>query len=108
VEPYLPGVRAYIEEGGALAMIGGDLSFASGLYGESALRDVLPIELAGIPAEGPGLYTTDVFRPRLTSEGRTHPVTTFELEDPGARWAEPARDLRRLGYVSPATSTGCS
>jgi hypothetical protein len=28
VEPYLPGVRDYIQSGGALAMIGGDLSFA--------------------------------------------------------------------------------
>jgi hypothetical protein len=32
-------------------MIGGDLSFASGSYGESALHDVLPVEPAGIPAE---------------------------------------------------------
>jgi hypothetical protein len=45
VEPFLPGVRDYVEGGGALAMIGGDLSFASGGYGATALRDVLPVEL---------------------------------------------------------------
>ena len=78
VEPYLPGVRAYIEGGGALAMFGGDLSFASGLYGQSELRDVLPVDLAGIPADGPGSFTTDTFRPRLTSEGRSHPVTALD------------------------------
>src|SRR4029078_10613939 len=30
VEPFLANLRDYVEEGGALAMIGGDLSFASG------------------------------------------------------------------------------
>jgi len=73
VEPYLPGVREYIQSGGALAMIGGDLSFASGQYGESALRDVLPVDVAGIPAEGPRAFSTDSFKPRLTAAGRNHP-----------------------------------
>ena len=49
VEPFLPGVRDYVEGGGALAMIGGDLSFASGGYGSTALRDVLPVELPVTP-----------------------------------------------------------
>lgn len=89
VEPYLPGVRAYIEGGGALAMVGGDLSFASGLYGDSALADVLPVELTGIPADGPGAYTTDMFKPRLTAEGRTHPASALSLDGRTneARWA---------------------
>ncbi len=89
VEPYLPGVREYVEAGGALAMIGGDLSFASGQYGDSALRDVLPVELTGIPSEGPRSFTTDTFRPRLTPEGRSHPVTALSLESKAneTRWA---------------------
>jgi len=89
VEPYLPGVRSYIEAGGALAMVGGDLSFASGLYGESALHDVLPVELSGIPHEGPASLNTDAFRPRLTPEGRTHPVTALSLDEKNneSRWA---------------------
>jgi uncharacterized membrane protein len=89
VEPYLPGVRAYIEAGGALAMVGGDLSFASGLYGGSDLQAVLPVDLSGIPPEGPGAFTTDSFRPRLTGEGRTHPVTALSLDARAneARWA---------------------
>ncbi|MBN2573497.1 MAG: hypothetical protein JXP73_02940 [Deltaproteobacteria bacterium] len=89
VGPYLPGVRAYIEGGGALAMVGGDLSFASGLYGESELQAVLPVALASIPREGPGAWTGDSYRPRLTAAGRTHPVTALDLEAKAnaARWA---------------------
>jgi uncharacterized membrane protein len=105
VEPYLPGVRAYIEAGGALAMIGGDLSFASGLYGESALRDVLPVDLSGIPREGPSAFTTDAFRPRLTSEGRTHPVTSLSLDERTneVRWASlpPLVGINRVAGLRP-------
>ena len=84
VEPFLPGVRDYVEGGGALAMIGGDLSFASGGYGATALRDVLPVEL---PMTAPAMagaadptITSDTFRPKLTAEGRTHPVTSLLLD----------------------------
>ncbi len=89
VEPYLPGVRDYVQSGGALAMIGGDLSFASGQYGESALRDVLPVDVAGIPSEGPRAFSTDSFKPRLTAAGRNHPVTSLSLDPKAneARWA---------------------
>ncbi len=65
VEPFLPGVRDYVEEGGAIAMIGGDLSFASGGYGLTALRDVLPVELPPVPpaldGENDSSLTTDAF-----------------------------------------------
>jgi uncharacterized membrane protein len=105
VEPYLPGVRAYIEAGGALAMVGGDLSFASGLYGESQLQSVLPVNLAGIPHEGPGAWTTDTFRPRLTAEGRTHPVTSLNLDEKAnrTRWAAlpPLVGINRVAGLRP-------
>ena len=58
VEPFLPGLRDYVQAGGALAMVGGDLSFASGGYAQTALRDVLPVELEGIPPRASGPYTT--------------------------------------------------
>lgn len=105
VEPYLPGVRDYIEGGGALAMIGGDLSFASGGYGESSLHDVLPVELAGVPRDGPGALSTDTFKPRLTSEGRTHPVTSLSLDEHTneSRWAElpPLWGINRVAGLRP-------
>lgn len=105
VAPYLPGVRAYVESGGALAMIGGDLSFASGDYGSSELRTVLPVDLAGIPAEGAAAFTTESFRPRLTLEGRTHPVTSLSLDERTneARWtALPAlQGINRVARLRP-------
>ncbi len=63
VEPYLPGLRDYVQSGGALAMVGGDLSFASGGYAQTALREVLPVELEGIPIQGDRAVTRDAFRP---------------------------------------------
>ena len=105
VEPYLPGVRAYIEGGGALAMVGGDLSFASGLYGDSALHDALPVELGGIPQDGPASYTTDSFRPRLTAEGRSHPATALSLDGRinESRWAAlpPLVGINRVAGLRP-------
>jgi hypothetical protein len=34
------------------------VSFASGLYGDSALAHVLPVDLGGIPRDGAGAFTT--------------------------------------------------
>jgi uncharacterized membrane protein len=108
VEPYLPGVRDYIQSGGALAMIGGDLSFASGQYGESALRDVLPVDLAGIPVDGPRAFSTDNFKPRLTAAGRNHPVTSLSLDPKAneARWAAlpPLQGINRVARLQPGAT----
>lgn len=108
VEPYLPGVRRYIEEGGALAMIGGDLSFASGLYGSSALADVLPVDLSGIPPDGSGSMTTDQFKPRLTKAGQDHPVTVLSLEEKEnrERWAAlpPLIGINRVASLMPGAN----
>jgi len=108
VEPYLPGVRDYIQSGGALAMIGGDLSFASGQYGESALRDVLPVDLAGIPADGPRAFSTDNFKPRLTAAGRNHPVTSLSLDPKAneARWAAlpSLQGINRVARLQPGAT----
>ncbi|HTA19266.1 MAG TPA: glutamine amidotransferase [Polyangia bacterium] len=84
VEPFLPGVRDYVESGGAIAMVGGDLSFGSGGYGLTPLADVLPVELPPTPPALTGApdptVTTDAFKPRLTPEGLTHPVTSLLLD----------------------------
>ena len=94
VEPFLPNVRDYVEGGGAIAMVGGDLSFTSGGYGATALRDVLPVELPPTPPALTGVgdadLTSDAFRPKLTAEGRTHPVTSLVLDprDNEQHWAK--------------------
>jgi uncharacterized membrane protein len=104
VEPFLPNVRDYVEEGGAIAMVGGDLSFTSGGYGLTALRDVLPVELPPVAptleGENDPTLTTDSFRPRLTPEGRTHPITSLSLDarENEARWGKlpPLEGINRV------------
>ena len=89
-------------------MIGGDLSFASGQYGESALHDVLPVDLAGIPADGPRAFSTDNFKPRLTPAGRSHPVTSLSLDAKAneARWAAlpSLQGINRVARLQPGAT----
>jgi uncharacterized membrane protein len=112
VEPFLPGVRDYVEGGGAIAMVGGDLSFSSGGYGLTPLRDVLAVELPATPPALTGSpdpdLTTDVFKPRLTPEGRSHPVTSLllDVKENEARWSKlpPLEGINRV----PRARTGAT
>jgi uncharacterized membrane protein len=78
--PHLGRLRKFVEDGGALAMIGGDLSFTSGGYAGTSIGEILPVEL--LPDEGDPLrlVSTDPFRPRLTAAGRGHPITAIRLD----------------------------
>jgi uncharacterized membrane protein len=72
IDRYLPNVRDYVRGGGAFAMIGGEGSFGDGRYGETALVEVLPVT----PLDGTAEAEGEV-QPRLTPEGRRHPVTAL-------------------------------
>ena len=72
IERYLPNLREYVRGGGAFAMVGGDQSFGEGHYAATPIADVLPVD----PAEGLG-SSAEPFKPRLTVEGRRHPVTSL-------------------------------
>lgn len=74
---YLEKVRDFIREGGGFAMLGGIRSFDSGGYGESPLREVLPVELG---TKG-GYQMATHLRATLTAAGKTHPITRL-LPDP--------------------------
>jgi uncharacterized membrane protein len=76
IERFLPNVREYVRNGGALAMVGGEQSFGNGRYGETPLGDVLPVA----PIDGSSMAEGDA-RPRLTQEGRRHPVTSLAPGD---------------------------
>jgi uncharacterized membrane protein len=74
---YLDRVRDFVRDGGGLAMFGGTRAFDSGGYGESALREVLPVEL-----DGKGTFhTSGNLRATLTGAGKAHPITRL-LPDP--------------------------
>lgn len=98
-----PAIVPFVQDGGAVAMVGGDLGFSSGGYYGSDVARVLPVELypeppgglslfgLSAPAEGNGrdrLIDTAAFRPRLTSEGKSHVVTALQLDVKAneARW----------------------
>jgi uncharacterized membrane protein len=72
IERFLPNLREYVRGGGAFAMVGGDQSFSQGHYAGTPIADVLAVD----PANGLG-DTAEPFRPRLTAEGRRHPVTSL-------------------------------
>lgn len=76
MEGYLPSIAEYIEKGGSFLMIGGAESFEDGFYAGTPLADLLPVRLGGAPPWEMGEY-----RPRLTSEGRRHPITL--IGEPG-------------------------
>ena len=86
---YLGEIKRYVEEGGGLAMVGGDLSFTSGGWAGTPVADVLPVEL--LP-EGPPEKLLDLspFKLQLTADGRAHPLTALRLDvqQNRARWAE--------------------
>ena len=73
---YLPEIRRYVEEGGALAMLGGELSFDGGGWANTAVEGVLPVEL-GVPAPA---IDTHAVHARLTTAGKTHPLTALALD----------------------------
>jgi len=84
IERYLPRIRDYVRGGGAFAMVGGEQSFGEGHYGATPLQEILPVEAA----DGLGISSEDL-RPRLTAEGRRHPLTSLAAgEGPNdAAWA---------------------
>ena len=93
---YLERVRDFVRDGGGLAMFGGARSFDSGGYADSALKDVLPVEL-----DSKGSYQTQrTVRPALTPSGKVHPITRL-LPDPKSNeeaWTKmpPLTDLNQV------------
>ncbi len=73
MDPYLPGIAAYVRDGGAFLMIGGDNSFGEGLYHGTAIEEILPVTFDGPPAPA----GDEPFTPRLTTDGERHPITAL-------------------------------
>ena len=73
---YLENIRAYVDGGGGLAMLGGDLSFSSGGYEGTPVAAALPVELID-PWTTSTMVDTARFSPKLTDAGKSHPVTAL-------------------------------
>ena len=80
VGDYLDNIRAYVEGGGGLAILGGDMSFSSGGYHGTPVAAALPVELA--EPWGGDLIDTTPFAPVLTEAGKSHPITALRYAVP--------------------------
>ena len=74
---YLPRIRSYVRRGGSFAMVGGDRSFASGEYADTAVADILPVEL---PATGEARVIEGEFRPSLVPDTQRHPLVALHAD----------------------------
>ena len=85
---YLDNIRSYVEGGGGMAMLGGDMSFSSGGYHGTPVAAALPVELQDPWGSAP-LVDTTRFRPELTEAGKSHPVTALRYDpaDNQAAWS---------------------
>lgn len=83
---YLPGIADYVRNGGAFLMIGGENSFTEGFYGGTAIESVLPVSMGPAPEK----LSESPFSPRLTPDGRRHPVTALQQGEARneAAWAQ--------------------
>jgi hypothetical protein len=69
---YLGDIADYVEEGGALVVIGGDMGLATGDFPGAAFAANLPVDTTA-----PTGLQTDPFTPKLTDAGRRHPITAW-------------------------------
>jgi len=75
VGQYLPHVKSFVENGGALAVVGGGRSFELGHYQGTVLEDILPVKLhSSGSAGGAGGAGEEEYRAQVTAEGINHPV----------------------------------
>ena len=68
---YLGDIAQYVQEGGALIVIGGDMGLATGDY-PGVLAQSLPVD-----TRAPTGLKTEPYRPALTDAGRRHPITAW-------------------------------
>ncbi|MBM4357773.1 MAG: hypothetical protein FJ096_06655 [Deltaproteobacteria bacterium] len=90
-EPYglsihLRRLADYVKQGGGLIMVGGPNAFVSGNYAQTALAEVLPVSLRGIPPDA--AVDLAAFSPALTRAGRRAPVLEPVASLVGERWPE--------------------
>ncbi|RLB55713.1 MAG: hypothetical protein DRI34_10160 [Deltaproteobacteria bacterium] len=96
---YLGEIADYVRRGGALCMIGGDLSFAAGGYSGTVLEQVLPVRLQA----GNDLRPEE-FRPVPLADNALHPVLAVGREDAWQHLPSLGSYNRAAGLADTATS----
>ena len=87
VDVYGAKIAEFVENGGALAIIGGAEGLRAGAFGDKSLEEIFPVRL--LPTGTPPARLSDAtpFRAKLTDTGASHPMT---------RLKEDAEENRRL------------
>ncbi len=79
MDRYLGSIAEYVRDGGAFAMLGGNLSFASGGYEGTPIEEILPVHLPKSTSSEEVLDTRP-YRPELTGAGERHPITKMAFD----------------------------
>mgnify|MGYP005628048801 FL=1 len=73
---YLANIKNFVENGGAFAMIGGDLSFQGGSYAQTEIEQILPVELNATSQP----FKNESFNLQLERTPSRHPILQLEKE----------------------------
>jgi uncharacterized membrane protein len=71
---YLPGIADYVEGGGSLVMVGGEVAFGAAGYGETPLAPVLPVSMPHGDAPVTAQFAAGRFEAVLDDRLRQHPI----------------------------------
>lgn len=88
-DQHLFRIRDYLEQGGALAMVGGRLSFGAGGWDGTELENALPVQMA-IPSGDPdSVLNLEPFHAELSDVGESHSITrlVYDTRKNNALWA---------------------
>lgn len=93
---FLDNIARYVEEGGSLVIIGGDMGLTTAEYSLPALADLLPVD-----ARRQAPLEIEPFRPTLTEAGRRHPITAWLADSGRGDWEDlPELDSFNIGAMS--------
>jgi len=98
-------IKDFVENrGGSIVFLAGENSFGDGGFGESSIKDMLPIEIG----QGGARQSNSPFNPVLTQQGFTHPST--RLSDDSMENTAIWKDLPSLNsfYSGVGTKSGAT
>jgi len=84
LQRHLPRIRDWVERGGGLAVVGGDLAFGPGGWAGTPVAEILPLE---VPPPGVDDRRSGEFRARLREGAEDHPVVRLASSTPATRRA---------------------
>jgi hypothetical protein len=100
VDTYSEKIAEFVKGGGALVLIAGEVGLKSGIMGGKGLEEILPVEL--LPPGTPANRLSDAapFKPKLTENGVSHPITRFYVDEEKSK--EAWRSITRLDGIGRA------